>query len=230
VGNGAKSHRSASACERTKRGNGEAAGSSRASDGAARILGVAKQRHGSLDMQGVGRRSLGSDGGTASPRRAMHTQPQRSWATLRTDPAHRGVCPLSAFLLRHRRNPTEPFDPDPQTAGAAETEAASCHCRCEGRSPLLRVLCWKLPGPGGLPARWPAASPHSLRALAPSADTLTPAGIQSRIPKTRRALWPTGRDLDLPTPRVGIHQKATSRASTNQLISLAGIRFSLTER
>lgn len=200
-------------------GGGEAAGSSRASDGAARILGVAKQRCGTLGVQSVGRRSLGSDGGTASPRRAMHAHPQRSWVTLRADSAHRGVDPLSAFLLRHRRDPTEPFDADLWTAGAAESEFASCLCRREGRSPRLRVLCWKLPGPGGLPARWPAALPCSLRAVAPPADTLTPAGIRSCIPQARRALWPTGRDLDLPTPPVGIHQKATSRARTNQFLS-----------
>ena len=99
-----------------------------------------------------------------------------------------------------------------------------------GTLPSSPHVCWKLPGPGGLPALSSAAPLHSLRALAPHAEALTPVGTRHRIPSARRGFRPTERGPDLLASRVGIRFQVTLDVFPNQSVSIVHRRFLPTER
>jgi hypothetical protein len=98
--------------------------------------------------------------GTRRPRRAIHLRTRRSREVLHTNTAHR-CWPLSLSLCATFRVTRLGRCPNPVPPHGGN------RCRdlprlARGALPSSPRIFWKLPGPGGLPARWPAAPLHSI--------------------------------------------------------------------
>ena len=148
----------------------------------ARVLGFAKQRHGFLgcNVVDVGPSMRSERCRTRPPRRAMHPCCDalgKRFAPTRPTGDGRSQPPFA--------RPSGWLDQvDVRTPYHSHCGRRSCGLpqSARGTLPSSPRICWKLPGPGGLPALSSAAPLDSLRALAPRAEALTPVGTRHRIP------------------------------------------------
>ena len=150
--------------------------------GQARVLGFAKRRHGLLGCNVVDVRPAMrfESRRTGHPRRAMHPCCDalgKRFATPRPTSDGRSRPPFA-------RSSGWLDCVDVQTPKDSHCGRRGCGLprSARGTLPSSPHFCWKLPGPGGLPALSSAAPLDSLRALASHAEMLTPVGTRHRIP------------------------------------------------
>ncbi len=182
---------------RGKGGRFEAAGSSRTSDGAGPISRSREAAPSLLGMHRGGRPSSDSErfGGIRQLGHSLRPTQTVAGPLVRGGRCTRATTPSGS--VSHRPGPPVMAasglpcaTPGSSTWPSSEPRTDRARDRhfgppqpARGALPSSPRFFWKLPDPGGLPARWSAASIRSPGALAPLADTLRPAGTRHRTPR-----------------------------------------------